>query len=651
MGVVETNAGSLDTWPKLLEHNGRVFGAGLTAMRYKHHGIWDSYSWADYLERVRHLACGLLSLGFAPGDRLLIVGGNTPEWYFAQLAAQCNRGISVGLYSDLSAAEIEQVARECEVRFALVEDQEQVDKVLAIQDRLPGLKTVIYWRYRGLSAGEDNRLIGLREVLERGRRYEQDCPHDFLRNVAATRAEDICSVVYTSGATGSPKGAMHSYRSLMAGAVFLDQVAGLKRTDRLVSYLPPAWIAEQWLPFGCHLLRGCTVVFPESLETHEADIREVGPTVVNYVSSLWESLARQARARMAGATPVKRAVSTYLLSAGLTKARIEEEGARSSAALRFLDLIGEGLVFRRVRHSLGLGRTRVCFTHGCVLPPETVRFLRAVRVPLQGVYGSAEAGAIGVRDFRSRAPGASFSMRADIEVKLTAEGELLVRHPGAFLGYFNYPQATAAVCADAWVATGDCCQVRGGDLLFMGRLDDLLVLPEGGLLSLREVENRLKCSPFIREAWVPPHYQDGHLSAVIIIDRMTVGRWADRNKVTFTTFADLSQKPEVYQLIRREIELVNRSLPVEQRIGRFVNFHKEFDPDEGELTRNRKLRRALLTSRYSGLVQALVDGSPSVEIEAEIAYRDGRTSRLRTVVGVGTVAVSDDVLSREGGEL
>ncbi len=651
MGVVETNNGSLDTWPKLLEHNGRVLGAGATAIRYKHHGIWDSYSWADYLERVRHLACGLLSLGFAPGDRLLIVGGNTPEWYFAQLAAQCARGISVGLYSDLSAAEIEQVARECEVRFALVEDQEQVDKITAVQDRLPGLKTVIYWRYRGLSGGEDDRLLGLREVLERGREYEKDYPDVFLRNVAATQADDICSVVYTSGTTGSPRGAMHSYRSLMAGAEFLDQVAGLKHTDRLVSYLPPAWISEQWLPFGCHLLRGCTVVFPESLETHEADIREVGPTVVNYISSLWESLARQARSRMAGATRLKRTVSTYFISAGLNKARIEEEGALPSAAVRFMALVGDGLVFRRIRHSLGLGRARVCFTHGCVMPPETVRFLRAVRVPLQAVYGSAEAGAIGVCDFRSCASGTTFSVREGVEAKLTAEGELLVRHPGAFLGYFNYPQATPAVGAEAWVATGDCCQVREEDLVLRGRLDDLFVLPEGELLSLREVENRLKCSPFIREAWVPAYYQDGCLSAVILIDRLAVGSWADRNKVTFTTFADLSQKPEVYQLIQREIESVNRSLPVGRRIRRFVNFHKEFDPDEGELTRNRKLRRPLLASRYSALVQALKDGSPSVEIEAEITYQDGRTGRLRTVVGVGTAAVSDDQLSREGGGL
>ncbi len=298
---------ALDTWPKVLQYNSAYYGAHSKAMRYKHYGIWQSYSWQEYLANVKYLALGLYCLGFRPGSKLLIVGDNSPEWYFAELAAQCNRGMSVGLYSDLSAAEIEHIARESGADFAMVEDQEQVDKMFLIHERLPDLKTVVYWRYKGLSDHGHQGFLGLREVLENGRRYEVDHPGLFEEGIAAGRADDVCAIVYTSGTTGdAPRGALHSYRSLMSGAEQYRKLDHLTHKDTLVCALPPAWLMEQLLAFGCHLLCGGVVNFAESSETLQDDIREIAPSVVLHNSRLWESQAGSVQAKLRGASRFKK---------------------------------------------------------------------------------------------------------------------------------------------------------------------------------------------------------------------------------------------------------------------------------------------------------------------------------------------------------
>lgn len=637
MALTVLDTTTLDTWPKVLEHNSRTLGHKHVAMRYKHYGIWQSLSWQDYHSTVKHLALGLLSLGFRAGDKLLIVGGNSPQWYFAELAAHCDRGVSVGLYSDLSAGEIECIARRTEARFALVEDQEQVDKLTSVRDRLPALMSVIYWRYKGLSSAADSSLLGLREVVELGRRYDADHPRVFQENVSAGKAGDVCAIVYTSGTTGDPKGAVHSYESLMTNALHFYKLDRLNSKDNFASYLPPAWITEQSLAFGCHLLSGGTVDFAEDSETQPEDVRETAPSVVIYNSRLWESLAGQVRARMRGASVLKRRSTDWLLPVGFRLADLREQGRRPDPLSWLLGGLGELLVFRRVRDSLGLTRARVCYSYGCTLSRETMRFFHALKVPLKNVYSSAEAGSVtGVGD-RVQRLGTVGSINEGVEVRLSGEGELAVRHPGVFLGYCNDPEATALALRDGWVMTGDRCQISDRELVFVDRMADLITLPCGDVIPPQEVESRLKYSPYIRDAWVLAAPGCDSLSAVIIVDAANVGHWADKHKVTYTTFADLSQKPDVYELIEGEIAFVNSALPESQRIKRFVNLHKEFDPDEAELTRNRKLRRAVLAERYSDLVDALAGDVSSVEIEAEFIYQDGRTGRLKTAVRVGTV--------------
>jgi long-chain acyl-CoA synthetase len=637
MAVRELDTATLDTWPKVLEHNSRAQGAKHPAMRYKHYGIWQVYSWQAYLENVKYLSLGLLSLGFEPGSKLLIVGDNSPQWFFAEMAAQCNRGISVGVYSDLSAREIQHVAQNSQAEFAMVEDQEQADKMTSIMDACPALKAVIYWRYKGLSTDESCEFLGLRQVLEMGRAHEAEHPNVFEQNVQAGKADDTCAIVYTSGTTGRPKGALHSYRSLMSAATAFCEQDNLGPKDHMASFLPPAWINEQWLVFGCHLLSGGTVDFAENAETQQADIRETAPTLIVYNSKLWEGLAGQVRAKLRNASRFKKLASNSLMPVAFKIAGLEETGRKPGAALRALGMLGDLLVYRQVRDSLGLSRARVCYSSGSTLSPEATTFFHAMKVPLKNVYASTEAGAVTGVAKKVQTRGTVGTLNPGVEVKCIDSGEILVRHPGTFLGYYNDPQATADVLSDGWVRTGDRCQLQGDELVFVDRIADLVNLPCGDVVPPQEVESRLKYSPYIRDAWVFAGPDCDSLSAVIVVDAANTGHWADARRVSYTTFGDLSQQPEVYQLIEQEIALVNKVLPESHRIARYVNLHKEFDPDEFELTRNRKLRRITLADRYQNLVKALANGWSDVEVEIEITYQDGRTGKLKTNVKIATI--------------
>lgn len=633
----ELDLTKMDTWPKVLEHNRSSFGSQ-KAMRYKHYGIWQSYSWAQYSENVKYLALGLLSLGFQPGDRLLIVGDNSAHWYFAELAAQSNRGVSVGLYSDLSATELEHIAFDCGAQFVMVEDQEQVDKILSIRDRLPALKAVVYWRYKGLGgAADEGFLFGLRAVVERGRVYEQEHPGAFEQNVAAGSADDVCAIIYTSGTGGRPKGALHSYRSLMASAERYHRLDRLTHKDDLVSYLPPAWIAEQCLVLGGHLLCGGVVDFPENSETQQEDVREIAPTLVVYNSRLWEAQAGQVRAKLQAAGWLKMQFIRRFIPIGLRAADLRERKETPGLGLRILDALGDLFVFRKVRDSLGLTKARVCYTTGASVAPETMRYFHALRIPLRNIYSTTEAGTVtGVLE-RVQRPWTLGSVFEGIDVRVTEQGEILVRHPGAFLGYYNDPEATALALRDGWVHTGDCGRLDDGQLVFVDRMCDLISMPGGAAVPPQEMEARLKHSPYIKDAWVFSCTDASFLSAVIIIDEANTSQWADKQKVAYTTFGDLAQKDEVYGLIEREIVSVNQQVPEHQRIHRFVDLHKEFDPDEAELTRNRKLRRTILSTRYGPLAEALCGEGSNVEVEAEFTYQDGRTATLKTAVKLATI--------------
>jgi long-chain acyl-CoA synthetase len=628
-----------DTWPKILKYNYEKYGDNHIAMRYKYYGIWQPYTWKDYYLSVKYLALGLLSLGFKPGDKLLIVGGNAPQWYYAELAAQANHGASVGVYSDLTPAEIKYIAENSEARFTIVEDQEQVDKLLQIKDKLPRLKKVIYWSYKGLAHYDDPILMEYKQVLKLGEKYEKEHPGLFEQNVETGRAEDICALVYTSGTTGAaPKGAVHTYRTMRSGADYYLHLDPWYENDNVVPYLPPAWMTEQWFGIGCHLLSASILNFAEKPETQQQDIREIGPSMVFYGARLWEAQAGIVQARILDADAIKRFVFRLLMPVGYKMADLKYRKQKPNLFLKILYALADLALFRPFRDSLGLSNARICYTTGAMLSPDTFRFYHALNLPLKSPYGSTEGGALtGAKndDIRLETVG---PVHKGTEVRITDNGEIIYRQPGIFVGYYKDPNKTAEVLKDGWFYSGDSGLVtKDGHVVLLDRVEDLVELASGDKLAPQSIESRLRFSPYIKDAWVLAGPHRAYASAIIIISYASVGQWAGQRRLAYTNFTELSQNPEVYQLVKREIKRINQALPPGTRVKKYVNLHKEFDPDEGDLTRNMKLRRKFLEERYRGLINAIYNNKTEVPIEAQVRYRDGRMGTIKTTISIKSV--------------
>jgi len=628
-----------DTWPKILRYNYEKYGHHHRAMRYKHYGIWQPFTWKDYYLSVKYLALGLLSLGFEPGDKMVIIGDNAPQWYDAELAAQANHGASVGLYSDLTPREIKYVVENSEAKFAVVQDQEQVDKFLQIKQELPLLKKIIYWNYKGLAHYDDPILMGYREVLGQGRKYEEEHPGLFEWNVDAGKADDVCALVYTSGTTGAaPKGAVHTYRTMRAGADYHLNLDPWYENDNVVPYLPPAWMTEQWFGIGCHLLSASILNFAEESETQQRDIREIRPDIVCYGARLWESEAAMVQARIHGADPVKRFAFRLLMPIGYKMADLKYGKQKPSFFLKTLYALADLSLFRHLRSSLGLSNARICYTTGAMLSPDAFRFYHALNLPLKSVYVTTEGGALtGARndDIGLETVG---PVHDGAEVRITEKGEIVCRQPGIFVGYYKDPDKTGEVLKDGWFYTGDNGFIRkDGHIVFVDRVKDLVNLASGDNLAPQLIESRLRFSPYIKDAWVVAGKEKTYAAVIIIINYNTVGRWAGQRRVGYSTYAELSQKPEVYDLVKQFVDKINSTLPSGSRVRKYVNLHKEFDPDEGELTRTRKLRRTFLEERYRELIDAIYADKTEVPIEARVRYRDGRIGTTKTTLSIKSV--------------
>jgi len=628
-----------DTWPKLLKYNFEKYGDTHRAMRYKHYGIWQPFTWKDYYLSVKYLALGLLSLGFEPGDKMVIIGDNAPQWYDAELAAQANHGASVGLYSDLTPLEIKYIVENSEARFAVVEDQEQVDKFLQIKHELPLLRKIIYWNYKGLAHYDDPILTGYREVLGQGRKYEEEHPGLFEWNVDAGKADDVCALVYTSGTTGAaPKGAVHTYRTMRTGADYHLNLDPWYENDNVVPYLPPAWMTEQWFGIGCHLLSASILNFAEESETQQRDIREIRPDIVCYGARLWESEAAMVQARIHGADPVKRFAFRLLMPIGYKMADLKYGKQKPSFFLKTLYALADLSLFRHLRSSLGLSNARICYTTGAMLSPDAFRFYHALNLPLKSVYVTTEGGALtGARndDIGLETVG---PVHDGAEVRITEKGEIVCRQPGIFVGYYKDPDKTGEVLKDGWFYTGDSGFIRkDGHIVFVDRVKDLVNLASGDNLAPQLIESRLRFSPYIKDAWVVAGKEKTYAAVIIIINYNTVGRWAGQRRVGYSTYAELSQKPEVYDLVKQFVDKINSTLPSGSRVRKYVNLHKEFDPDEGELTRTRKLRRTFLEERYRELIDAIYADKTEVPIEARVRYRDGRIGTTKTTLSIKSV--------------
>lgn len=603
-----------------------------TALREKEWGVWQAVSWEESLRVTAEFACGLKALGLGRGDIVILIGDNRPEWIWAELAIQGLGGMALGLYQDSPAEEIRYVFELSECRLVVAEDQEQVDKMLSFRDGLPGLEHIVYHDPKGLTAYE-KRVDGLKSfqaVRRLGRETESDCVAAYGKGLAGVKPGDPCLVATTSGTTGRPKLAVLSHRNLLSMAHNLGRHDPKSATDEFVSFLPLAWMGEQMMAVASALLFGFCVNFPETPDTASADSREIGPHFIFSPPRVYESIAAKVQGDIMETTPLKRLLYNRLLPVGYEYVDALFAGETPSPWLRFKYFLADQGLFRALRDRLGFSRMRSATTGGAALGPDIFRFFHALGVNLKQIYGQTEIAGIscihkeGEVDFTS--VGAPIP---ETEVRITEEGEIVSRSPAVFLGYYKNEEATReTVTEDGWLLSGDAGYFDdNGRLVVIDRLKDVMHLKDGTRFSPQFLENKIKFSPFLRESVVLGDGR-GFVAAILCIDMAIVGHWAETNMITYTTYQDLAAKDEVYALVRGEVEKTNATLPAETRIRRFCLLYKELDPDDGELTRTRKVRRATISERYGALIEALYTDACAVSLETEIAYQDGRVREM-----------------------
>ena len=626
------------TLPQLLRRNAETM-PGRSALREKDLGIWQPYSWSRYWAEVRDLALGLAAAGFGAGDKLSVIGENRPRLYFAQLAAMSLGGIAVPAYQDAIATELAYVLDHAEISVVVAENQEQVDKILALKERLPHLRLVVYDDPRGLLTYADPILQSFEKVQESGREFGAAHPGYVETAVEAARADDLCLFSYTSGTTSRPKGVMLAHANLLIPAEAFAAAEGIKGSDEHLAYLPMAWVGNSLFSLALHLRIGFTCNFPEKPETLRRDLREIGPTMALAPPRLWENALTEIMVRAADATPLKRCVFNLFRAVAERAQVCLAEGRPVPFGTRALRALGEVFLYGPVRDQLGLRRARIVYTGGAPLGADTFRFFRAIGINLKQVYGATElSGLCSVQPDREVDPDTVGLMLQGMEVRIEDTGEVLVRSAGVFKGYYKQPDASVeAVTEDGWLRTGDAGFVdRRGHLVIVDRARDVGKLSDGSALAPQFVENKLKFSPYIGEAVV---FGDARpfVAAIIAIDAATVGNWAERHNLPYTSFQDLSARPEVRELVGDEIRKCNNGLPPATRIRRFLVLNKEFDADDDEITRTRKIRRRFVAEKYAAIVDAFYDGAPDVEVSAEITYEDGRKAALRSRLSIGDV--------------
>ncbi|MEW5762165.1 MAG: AMP-binding protein [Bacillota bacterium] len=626
-----------DTLPKLLLRNAARLGRKI-ALREKEFGIWQSVSWQEYARHVQDFALGLAALGFARGDKVALIGDNRPEWVYAELAAQALGGAGVGIYQDSLPRELAYIIDHADAVVVVVEDQEQVDKVLEIKDRLPKVRKVIYYDPKGLRSYTDPLLMPFTEVEALGREYGAAHPAFFQTEVNRGHGDEVAIIAYTSGTTGVPKGAMLTHGNLISMAKNLLALDPLAEGDDFLSFLPLAWVGEQMLAVSAALWAGVTVNFPEEPETVQENLREIGPHVMFSPPRIWEDMVSRVQVKIEDAGRLKRAAYRWLMPIGYRVADCRFAKKPVPLWLRVAYAFADLALFSAIKDHLGLVRLKRAYTGGAALGPDVFRFFHALGVNLKQIYGQTEIAGISVThrdgDIRAHTVGLPIP---ETEVRIGEDGEILSRSPSVFVGYYKNPGATAETLAGGWLHSGDAGYLEeDGHLVVIDRLKDVLRLADGSIFSPQFIENKLKFSPYIREAVVVGKERP-YVVALVNIDLYNTGKWAERRQLAYTTYLDLSQKPEVLDLVTAEVRRVNQSLPEPVRIRKFVVLHKELDADDEELTRTRKVRRRFVEEKYRPLIEALYAGEETIGVQAQVRYRDGREAQIGTALRVITV--------------
>jgi len=629
-----------DTFPKLLLQHARV-RPDQVAIREKDLGIWQSWSWSQVADEVRALACGLAAQGFRRGMNLAIIGDNRPRLYWSFAAAQSLGGVPVPLYQDSVADEMQYVLENAEIEYAIVEDQEQVDKLLEILPRCPKLKCIYYDDPRGLRNYRQPELVAYDRLRDIGLEYHRGHPHFFGSTVDQVRPEDVCVMLYTSGTTGKPKGVCHTHAGFIAAARGDVAFDGFTPDDEVLSYLPMAWVGDHLFSYGQAMVAGFTVNCPESSETAMNDLREIGPTYYFAPPRIFENLLTTVMIRIDDASRFKRQLFHFFMKVARRCGAEIMDRKPVPLTDRLLYALGDVMIYGPLRNVLGMSRIRVAYTGGAAIGPDLYRFYRSIGINLKQLYGQTETsvyvckqptGAAKLDSVGKPLPG--------VEIKIAANGEVMVKTPGMLKEYYKRPDATAeSISPDGYFMTGDAGFFDAeGDLMIIDRANDVGKLADGSMFAPQFLENKLKFFPYVKEA-VCFGDQRKMACAFINIDMQAVGNWAEKQNMAYSGYVDLASRPEVYELIRQCVEQVNTDLAGEahlagSQIRRFLVLHKELDADDDELTRTRKVRRKFVAQKYSLLVDALYSGQTHCKVETEVKFEDGRRGRIEADVAI-----------------
>ncbi|MER1940429.1 AMP-binding protein [Castellaniella sp. FW104-16D08] len=643
--MVQESAAAV-TFPALLMHHAAVRGHR-PAIREKDLGIWQTLTWKQVADEVLRVAAGLADLGVAAGEHVGVVGENRPRLYMAMMATQCLGAIPVPLYQDAVAEEMAYVLQDAEIGVVVVEDQEQLDKMIEVSDRCPAIRALVYDDPRGLRHYQDPRLLSWETLLQRGDQHTAAHPDAINQRMAAIGPQDTAAMFYTSGTTGKPKGVVLSHYALIDRARAIERFEGLTDREDVLAYLPPAWIGQNMFSYTQVLTTGFTVNHPESPETVAIDMRDIGPTYYFAPPRVLEGLLTHVMIRMEDAGRFKRWL--FHRAMGLARrvgAHVLDKDGTVGAWDRFKYALGDLLVYGPLRNTLGMSRVRVAYTAGEAIGPDLFVFYRSIGINLKQLYGSTETSVFVCVQANGQVRDDTVGPPCEgVEIRVADNGEIQLRSPGLFTGYYRNDAATAeSYTKDGWYHTGDAGYLdTDGQLKIIDRAKDVGRLADGSLFAPKYIENKLKFFPFIKEVVVFGADRP-EVCAFINIDLEAVGNWAERRGLPYAGYTDLASKDEVYGVIRECVEQVNRDLSQDPKmaasqVARFLILHKELDPDDDELTRTRKVRRAFIAQKYEVLVEALFEGRERQYIETEVKFEDGRVGRISANLRIEPAAV------------
>ena len=625
-------------FPTLLKRNYERWGPNKVAVREKEFGIWQKYSWEHCYLQIKWRTLGLIVLGLRRGDRVSIIGDNGPEWLWFQAAVQAAGGVPVGMFVDSMPAEVKHIVSHSDSRFVVARDQEQVDKMLEIKDDLPKLQRIIYWDPDGMRNYKDGALISEKEIIDLGKAYEKDHPGAFEEEIAKGSEEDLAGLFCTSGTTGMPKLTKFTYRALARQAEALNWLGVLGEKDNLIAFYPPGLTSTDLFGAISHWVSGVCINYPEQPETAMADLREISPEVILLGPRHYEGLVRLVQVKIAEAGVVQRTFYNLLMPVGYKMADLKLLNKRPNLFWKLLNAIAYFLMLRPILGSIGLLKTRIALGGSALLSSEVYRLLLALGVNLRTIYGSAETGVVTIQRQGDINPATVGPPLFGMEIRIDDRGEILIGGGQILSGYHKNPEVEASSIKEGWFYSGDAGHVNeDGHLIIIDRMKELKELADGFTFSPQYIESRLRFSPFVKDGMVTGDGRE-YISVLINIDPDSVGNWAEKHHISYTTFVDLSQKEEVAELVVQELSRLNRLLPERSRIKKYVVLHKEFDVDEAELTRTRKLKRAVMEEKYRELIEAIYSDREEIPIETAVTYRDGRMGTVKTALKIRHLA-------------